>query len=266
MISPPVVKSPPATMATIITDLAADGYYLVALKYPHVRSIYHEARILAPTALKVETFLNANPSYTRAYTEMDGSLTLTSYLDPEKVTLPSGPANIKRLCELVNLKPAPYGENRLTPEYQMDGCFEGGTVTVLGGGGPGHEEFDAKLIEDAIRSSCSRFTHLCYSVEGGKYLYHLGSTSSPTRSPLRVSGGSTKPKCVGSPISLVSSFKHQRDTLEAKEKLIEKARRMVADLCDEMGDFCTGAPDIYTAYNISEKLYALEKLLNEKTT
>ena len=245
-------------METIINDLAADGYYLVALKYPHVRSIYHEARILAPTALKVETFLNANPSYTRTYTEMDGSLTLTSYLDPEKVTLPSGPANIKRLCELVNLKPAPYGENRLTPEYQMDGCFEGGTVTVLGGGGPGQEEFDAKLIEDAISSSCSRFTHLCYSVEGGKYLYHLGSTSSPTRSPLRVSGGSTKPKCVGSPISLVS-FKHQRDTLEAKDKLIEKARRMVADLCDEMGDFCT-------AHIISEKLYALEKLLNEKTT
>jgi hypothetical protein len=43
---------------------------------------------------------------------------------------------------------------------------------------------------------------------------------------------------------------------------------MVADLCDEMGDFCSGLsqPDIYAAVNISEKLYALEKLLNEKAT
>lgn len=231
----------------VFNDLEADGYYLVRLTYPHVRSIYHEFRILAPTALKVKTFLDVHPSYTRIYTEMDGSLTLTSYLDPEKLTLPSGPANIKQLCERVDLKPAPYGEHLLTPEYQMDGCFEGGTVTVLGGMGPGHEEFDAKLIDDAIHSSCSPFTpssltHLCYSVEGGKYLYHLGKTKTKAMA------------CV--------------DSLEAKEKLLDQVRRRVADLCDEMGEFCgwLSKPEIYTAYNIRCKLDALEKLLSEKTT
>lgn len=235
----------------VIKDLEADGYYLVRLTYPHARSIYHEFRILAPTVLKVKTFLDVHPSYTRIYTEMDGSLTLTSYLDPEKLTLPSGPANIKQLCERVDLKPAPYGEHYLTPEYQMDGCFEEGTVTVLEGMGPGHEEFDAKLIEDAIRSSCSRFTHLCYSVEGGKYLYHLGKVKTKAMA------------CVGSPISA----KHLVDSLEAKEKLLDQVRRRVADLCDEMGEFRVrlSKPEIYTAYNISEKLNALEKLLHAKT-
>lgn len=216
-----------------------DGHILVEQQFPHGPGIYAEFRPTSESQIK--PFLDVHPSYTRLYRGGDGSLTLTSYLDPEKITLPAGPINVRRLCELVeahgvreglppiHLKPAPYGEHLLTPEHQMDGSFAAHFTVLVGMGpmGPGHAGFDAKLIDDAIRFftlDLSSFTHLCYSVDGGKYLYHVG-----------IKGGKSE-KSVEDPLSKAKAIRDRMGDFvgSLSKPFIYEA----SDICDQMDELC----------------------------